>query len=105
MGAPLTNGCVAMPLFSMFAVYFVVWWITLFACLPIGLKTQAEANDIVPGTVESAPQKFQAKKVLFATTLVSAIICTIWWVASVKFGMGLDSLPNFVPDHTGPSAG
>ncbi len=89
-----------MPLFSLFAIYFVVWWITLFAVLPIGLKTQGEANDVVPGTTESAPHKFQAKKVFLLTTLISAIICAIWWFMSVKMGMGLDALPNFVPDNT-----
>ncbi|MEO2039791.1 MAG: DUF1467 family protein, partial [Martelella sp.] len=26
-----------MSLFSAFAVYFVIWWITLFAVLPFGL--------------------------------------------------------------------
>ena len=40
-----------MQLFSYFAVYFIVWWMTLFAVLPFGLKTQAEAEEIVPGTV------------------------------------------------------
>ena len=90
-----------MPLFTLFAIYFVVWWITLFACLPVGLKTQAEANDVVPGTVESAPHRFQAKKVLLLTTVVSAIICGIWWVAVTQLGFGLSSLPNIVPDHGG----
>ena len=39
-----------------FAVYFIVWWLTLFAVLPIGLRTQAEDNEVVLGTVPSAPQ-------------------------------------------------
>ena len=34
-----------MQLFSYFAVYFIVWWMTLFAVLPFGLKTQAEAEE------------------------------------------------------------
>ena len=40
-----------MQLFSIFAVYFIVWWITLFAILPIGLRTQSEDDHVVPGTV------------------------------------------------------
>lgn len=88
-----------MNYFSLFAIYFVVWWITLFACLPFGLKTQAEANDVVPGSVESAPHRFQARKVLSLTTVVSAIICGVWWIAVAKFGMTLDSLPVPMPNN------
>lgn len=86
-----------MSYFTVFAIYFVVWWITLFACLPIGLKTQAEANDVVPGSVESAPHRFQARKVLLLTTVISAVLCTIWWVAVTRFGLSLDSLPFPMP--------
>ncbi len=55
-----------------FAVYFIVWWITLFAVLPIGLRTQAEDNDIVLGTVHSAPTRFRPVFVFSMTTLISA---------------------------------
>ncbi len=44
---------------SAFAVYFIIWWITLFAVLPIGMRTQAEENVVVPGSVESAPARFR----------------------------------------------
>lgn len=37
-----------MQIFSYFAVYFIVWWMTLFAVLPFGLRTQAEAEEVVP---------------------------------------------------------
>jgi predicted secreted protein len=53
-----------------FAVYFIVWWMTLFAVLPIGLRTQAEDNDIVLGTVPSAPTRFRPVFVFSMTTLV-----------------------------------
>lgn len=86
-----------MQLFSIFAVYFIVWWITLFAILPIGLRTQAEDDHVVPGTVESAPTRFQAKKVLLLTTLVSAVLYGTWYLCSVYLGLGIDSLPRFVP--------
>jgi predicted secreted protein len=39
-----------------FAIYFIVWWITLFAVLPFGLKTQDENEDVTLGTVSSAPR-------------------------------------------------
>lgn len=82
---------------SFFAIYFVIWWITLFAVLPIGMRTQAEAEDIVPGSVESAPARFRGGKVVLVTTIVSGVIYGGWYVATAYFGVGLDSLPNFLP--------
>ncbi|WP_313524267.1 DUF1467 family protein [Shinella sp.] len=88
-----------MQLFSIFAVYFIVWWLTLFAVLPFGLKTQAEANDVVPGSVESAPARFRGGRIVLITTLVSAVIYGAWYVLSVRLGYGLDSLPQFYPNY------
>jgi predicted secreted protein len=87
-----------MQWFSYFAVYFIVWWMTLFAVLPFGLRTQAEAEEVVPGTVESAPARFRGGRVLFFTTLVSAIVYGCWYVVSVRYGYGIDSIPQFMPD-------
>ncbi|MFN6985499.1 MAG: DUF1467 family protein, partial [Rhizobium oryzihabitans] len=39
-----------MPLLSVFAIYFIVWWTVLFVVLPIGLRTQAEDGDVALGT-------------------------------------------------------
>lgn len=86
-----------MSILSFFAIYFVIWWITLFAVLPIGMKTQAEADDVVPGSVESAPARFRGGKVVAITTVVSAIIYGGWYLATAYLGVGLDSLPNFLP--------
>ncbi|MBW8322273.1 MAG: DUF1467 family protein [Rhizobium sp.] len=86
-----------MSILSAFAVYFVIWWITLFAILPIGMRTQAEAEEVVPGSVESAPARFRGGKVVLLTTVVSAAIYGGWYLVTAYFGVGLDSLPNFLP--------
>ena len=39
------------------AVYFVIWWTVLFAVLPLGVKSQYEHGDVVPGTEGAAPHK------------------------------------------------
>lgn len=83
---------------SAFAVYFIIWWITLFAVLPIGMRTQAEENVVVPGSVESAPARFRGRWVVGLTTLISAVIYAAWYIADVYFGIGIDSLPRMVPD-------
>ena len=32
------------------ALYFIIWWTVLFAILPIGVRSQAEAGDVAAGT-------------------------------------------------------
>jgi predicted secreted protein len=87
-----------MPFLSAFAVYFIIWWITLFAILPIGLRTQGDEGDVVLGTVESAPARFCGARVLLLTTLVSGVIYGGWYLASSYFGFSVGSLPRIVPD-------
>ncbi|OJG00232.1 DUF1467 family protein [Pararhizobium antarcticum] len=87
-----------MPVFSTFAIYFIIWWLTLFAVLPFGLRTQAEAKEVVPGTVESAPARFRAGRVFLMTSVIAAVIHIAWYVVSVRLGYGIDSIPQFAPN-------
>ena len=34
------------------AIYAIIWWIVLFAMLPIGVRTQEEEGEVAPGTAE-----------------------------------------------------
>jgi len=86
-----------MPIFSTFAIYFIIWWLALFIVLPIGLRTQADENEVVPGSVESAPARFRALRVFLMTSVLAAIIHVTWYVLSVRLGYGLDSIPQFAP--------
>lgn len=87
-----------MAFLSGFAVYFIIWWLTLFIVLPIGLRTQDDEGVVVPGTVESAPARFRGARVLLLTTLVSAVVYGAWHVATIYFGMSISALPRIVPD-------
>ncbi|WP_377288338.1 DUF1467 family protein [Rhizobium sp. SG2393] len=86
-----------MTWFSIFAVYFVIWWITLFAVLPFGLRTQAEDNHVVPGTVESAPTRFRGLRIVIVTSIAAAVIHIGWYILSDRFGLGFDAIPRFAP--------
>ncbi|MBB4185259.1 DUF1467 family protein [Sinorhizobium terangae] len=86
-----------MSVFSTLAIYFIIWWLTLFAVLPLGVRTQAEENDVVPGSVESAPARFRALRVVLLTTAIAAAIHLGWYFVSVKLGYGIDSIPRFAP--------
>ena len=83
---------------SIFAEYFICWWITLFIVLPIGLRTQADENEVVQGTVKSAPARFRFSRIFLITTALSAVFYAIWYVLTVVYGLNVMSLPRFVPD-------
>ncbi|CAH0340353.1 DUF1467 family protein [Rhizobium sp. CECT 9324] len=87
-----------MAIISALAVYFVIWWLTLFVVLPIGLRTQAEDGNVVPGTVASAPTRFRGLRVMMTTTIVSALIYGGWYVASTYFGISVNDLPRILPE-------
>ena len=65
------------------ALYFVIWWTTLFAILPIGVRTQGEAGEVVPGTPSSAPVTPRLLWVASVNTIVSAVVFAMVWVAVV----------------------
>lgn len=82
-----------MSLTSGIAIYFIIWWIVLFAVLPWGVRTQGEAGEVVPGTAESAPLKPALIKKAVATTIVSAIVFAIVYVLVVYKPISLDDIP------------
>lgn len=74
-------------------IFFVVWWISLFAVLPFGVKTQQENQSVIPGSTESAPAAPLILKKVLATTLVASVISSlIYWVL-INPDITLDSIP------------
>ena len=68
-----------MSLVFAIAIYFVVWWIVLFAVLPFGVRTQEEAGDVVAGTPPSAPAKFSLLRVVVINTIVAFVVFAFIW--------------------------
>ncbi|WP_439272679.1 DUF1467 family protein [Pseudochrobactrum sp. HB0163] len=87
-----------MSVVSAMAIYFIIWWISLFAMLPFGLRTQAEENYIVPGTVASAPARARIWLAFLRTTILASIIFGLFWFITQKLGFGLDDIPHFFPE-------
>jgi predicted secreted protein len=54
------------------ALYFVIWWILLFAVLPFGVTSQHESGEIVAGTEPGAPAAPGLREKALWTTFVSA---------------------------------
>jgi len=63
--------------FSIFVVYLLIWWIVLFAVLPIGVRGQAEEGNIVPGSEPGAPVDSQMKKKIIMTTIIATLIWAV----------------------------
>lgn len=59
------------------ALYFVVWWTALFAVLPFGVRSQAEAGDIAAGSDPGAPALPGLNEKAIWTTLVAAVVFTV----------------------------
>ena len=62
------------------AIYFLIWWLTLFAVLPWGVRSQHEGGDFAPGTDPGAPVMPRLWWKLLWTTLVSAVIFAILYL-------------------------
>ncbi len=63
-----------MSVWSVLAVYFIVWWVVLFAVLPFGVRSQAEAVDVTPGTDPGAPVRPQLLRKMLVTTVLAAVV-------------------------------
>ena len=56
------------------AIYFVLWWVTLFLTLPFGVRSQHEEGGGAPGTDPGAPIMARMGYKLIWTTVISGII-------------------------------
>jgi predicted secreted protein len=72
------------------AIYFIVWWITLFAVLPFNVRTQDEAGAIVPGTPESAPAEPKLLRIIVTNTIVATLVFAVVWSIIVYEWVDLD---------------
>jgi predicted secreted protein len=80
------------------AVYFIIWWLILFAVLPWGVKSQAEAGDVVPGSEPGAPgNPMILKKVIWTTIAASIIFAGVVLVRSS--GITIHDIPFFGQLH------
>ena len=81
------------------AIYFLIWWITLFAVLPWGVRNQEESGEVTPGTDPGAPATHRVWHKLGWTTVVATTIFGILYIAYTRglipydFLMAISSQP------------
>jgi len=66
------------------AIYFLIWWITLFAVLPWDVRNQEESGEVTPGTDPGAPATHRVWHKLGWTTVVATTIFGILYVAYTR---------------------
>ena len=81
-----------MSIFTALAIYFVLWWIVLFAVLPWGVHSQHESGDMAPGTDPGAPVLTNLKLKLVWTTVVATVVFAGWFVVYIYRLVTLDQL-------------
>jgi predicted secreted protein len=62
-----------LPWFTAFMLYVVIWWVVLFAVLPIGVRPVSDA-DAVPGRWRGAPERPYLGRKVLATTLLAGLV-------------------------------
>ena len=72
-----------MSISTILAIYFLVWWLTLFAVLPFGMSRQAEEGHD-PGTDPGAPLVHVMWRKVMWTTIVATIVFGLLYVVYVS---------------------
>ena len=70
-----------MEWYSVLAIYFLFWVLSVFLVLPFGVRTHDELGiDKIPGQEESAPGNFRPGRVILWTTIVSAALFGLFYL-------------------------
>jgi predicted secreted protein len=69
-----------MAITTVLAIYFIIWWVVLFAVLPWGVRSQHEAGDVVPGSDPGAPAIHRVWRKVLVTTVIASVIFAILYV-------------------------
>ena len=76
------------------AIYFIVWWLCLFAVLPWGVRNAHETGENVePGNEAGAPVNPMIVKKVVGTTIVATIVFLLIY-GQVSYGwISFDDIP------------
>ena len=85
-----------MPIGSIIAIFFVVWWIVLFAVLPFGVRTQEEEGEVILGTSPSAPAHPHLVRTAIITTIVAAVVTFLIWLLFGHYGIGVKDIADWL---------
>jgi len=79
------------------AIYFIIWWTTLFMTLPFRARSQAQSGHVVEGTDPGAPAIANMGPRMLWNTVVATGFFLVYYVTVYVFGFGIDSIPEIIP--------
>jgi predicted secreted protein len=83
-----------MSLVSAIAIYFIIWWVTLFVVLPFGVRNAHEAGEVVlDGNEAGAPVKPMMWRKVLVTTVLASVIFALIYGQITQGWIGFDDLP------------
>jgi predicted secreted protein len=88
-----------MPKATYFAVFFLIWWVVLFAVLPWGVRSQHEGGEMAPGTDPGAPAIPKLGRKLAWTTLVAGVLFAAFYIVFTRHLVALDGLIAHLGPH------
>jgi len=74
------------------AIYFLIWWVVLFAVLPFGVRSQHESGEVIAGTDPGAPAMPRLRNKLIWTTGVATVVFGLFYTVYVTRIVSLDDL-------------
>jgi predicted secreted protein len=80
------------------AMFFLIWWVVLFAVLPWGVHSQHEGGEMAPGTDPGAPVIPRLGRKLAWTTLVAGLVFAAFYFILARHMAQIGSLMS----HFGP---
>ncbi len=84
-----------MSWFTGVCIYLTIWWTVLFAVLPLGTVTHAEAGiDLKDGGDPGAPVDPKLKKKFITTSWISAVLFAILWLCLEFHWITLPAIPS-----------
>ena len=81
-----------MSLPTAIAIYFIIWWLVLFAVLPWGVRSQQENGDFARGTDPGAPAIPNLGRKLLWTTIIAGVVFALWHVVYTYRLVTIDGL-------------
>jgi predicted secreted protein len=78
-----------MQIGSAVALYFVIWWLTLFAVLPFGVRSQLETGEVVAGSDPGAPTMVRIVRIVILNSVLSLVVLALFWIFYVENWFGL----------------
>jgi predicted secreted protein len=85
-----------MQITTVIAIYFLIWWIVLFAVLPFGIRSQHEGAEFAKGTDPGAPIAARIGMKLVWTTVVATVVFIILAVIYQSGVINLDAVMNWL---------